>query len=55
MALAGIINTVVTLSAWLALSSMLQQCCKVKFLWKITDRTAFPISETHQIKEKVWM
>lgn len=51
MALAGIINTAVTLSAW---PSMLQQNYKVKFPWK-THRTAFPISETHQIKEKVWM
>ncbi len=32
MALAVIINTVVTLSAWLALPSTLQRCCKVKLL-----------------------
>lgn len=51
MALAGIINTAVTLSA---LSPTLQQGCKVTLLCKITDRMAFPISETHQIRE-AWM
>lgn len=49
MALDVIINTVVTLSAWLTLSSTLQRCCKVEaslennrqnvfsYLWKSSD------------------
>lgn len=51
MALAGIINTVVTSSAWLALKPTMHSAAK----WKITDSMAFPISDNHQIKDMAWM